>query len=54
MTYVWKIWNPDDTFEELHLPGSVEELREAAEEIANHSGALKHNADRPLTLINTV
>lgn len=32
VTYVWEIWDLDDTFKELHFSGSVEELREAADE----------------------
>lgn len=31
-TYIWEIWNLDDTFKELFFSGSVEELREAVEE----------------------
>lgn len=32
VTYIWEIWDLDDTFKELHFSGSVEELCEAAEE----------------------
>ena len=32
VAYIWEIWDLDDTFEELHFSGSVEELSEAAEE----------------------
>ncbi len=32
VSYIWQIWDLDMTFKELHLSGSVEELREAAEE----------------------
>lgn len=32
VTYVGEIWDLDDTFEELHFSGSVEELCEAAEQ----------------------
>lgn len=41
-TYIWKIWDLDDTFKELHFSGSVEELREAVEE----GTAVTHKAIR--------
>lgn len=32
VTDIWELWDQDDTFEELHLSGSLEELLEAAGE----------------------
>lgn len=32
VTDIWELWDQDDTFEELHLSGSLEELLEATGE----------------------